>query len=142
MSQEIGPQLPPPLRFELGAHPTGGTPKAVLLLTTDADGHSRVAVLGAPELRIKDASHLQFAVHADSTTGANLKRSGIAALWYVLDAAAYCIRGKVGGPKDPPLHHADSDGDEFQTFELTVASVLMDFHPDAPMVSGPTYRRV
>ncbi len=142
MSQEIGSQLPPPLQFELGAHPTGGAPKAVLLLTTDADGHSRVAVLGAPELRVKDASHLEFAVHADSTTGANLTRSGTGALWYVLDAAAYCIRGTVGGSQDPPRPHADSKGHEFQTFELTVVSVLMDFQPSAPMVSGPTYRRL
>ncbi len=142
MSQEIGSQLPPPLQFELGAHPTGGAPKAVLLLTTDADGHSRVAVLGAPELHVKDASHLEFTVHADSATSANLTRSGTAALWYVLDAAAYCIRGNVGGPKDPPLRHADSNGHELQSFELTVVSVLMDFQANAPMVSGPTYRRL
>lgn len=140
MSQEIGPQLPPPLRFELGAHPSAGMPKAVLLLTSDADGHLRVAVLGAPEVRVKDASHLEFAVHAGSTTCANVKRSGKAALWQVLDAAAYCMRGNVSEAKGSPLQ--PDSGDEFETFELAITSVLRDFQADAPMVSGPTYKRV
>jgi hypothetical protein len=138
MSQEIGPQLPPPLRFEFGAHPTGGEPKAVLLVTTDADGAPRVAVLGAPEMKAHDATHIHFVVATTSSTCQNLRRFGKAALWCVLDAAAYCIRGDVAPAQTP----AKPDVREFCTFEMSVVSVLRDFRADAPMVSGPTYRRL
>lgn len=138
MAEDIGKQLPPPLRFEFGAHPNGGEPKAVLLITADADGASRVAILGAPETKAHDASHIHFVIAASSSTCANLRRSGKAALWYVLDAAAYCIRGEVAQIQTP----SGADDREFCTFELTIASVLRDFRADAPMVSGPTYRRM
>lgn len=137
MSQDIGSQLPPPLRFEFGAHPTGGEPKAVLLITADADGAPRVAVLGAPEMKAHDASRIHFVITATSTACENLRRSRKAALWCVLDAAAYCIRGEVA--QAPPPSNAD-DAD-LCTFELSVVSVLRDFRSDSPMVSGPTYRK-
>ena len=136
MSEEIGATLPPPLRFELGAHPSGDAAKAILLLTADADGGARVAMLAPAELSVRDESHVGLRLHAGSATCANVKRSGQAALWCVLDAAAYCIRGSVA--KVAPKSHDP----EFETFELTVASVLRDFRPDAPMVSGPTYKRL
>jgi hypothetical protein len=141
MSEEIGSQLPPPLRFELGAHPSEGVPKAALLVTVDADGSSRVAVLGAPELRVRDAKLLEFEVHAGSTTCENLRRSCKAALWYVLDAAAYSIRGEVSEAKAPG-GRAGTGGREFARFELAIRSVLRDFRADAPMLSGPTYKRM
>lgn len=140
MSQEIGSQIPPPLLFELGAYPMGGLPKAILLVTSDADGSPRVAVLGAPELSVRDTSHLRFNVHQASTTCANLKRTGKGGFWHVLDAAAYCIRGNVSGSKG--LSGSEGAGAEYESFELTVTSVLMDFTPEAPMVSGPTYKRI
>jgi len=136
MSEDIGPSLPPPLRFELGAHPTGEAAKAILLLTSDTDGTPRVAVLAAPELTVRDAGHIGFRLHASSTVCANVQRTGLAALWYVLDAAAYCIRGTTA---KAPVKIADP---EFEVFELTITSVLRDFHPDSPMVSGPTYKRL
>jgi Pyridoxamine 5'-phosphate oxidase len=134
MSQEIGPALPPPLRFELGAHPAGGIPKAVLLLTIDSDGAPRVAVLAAPEITVRDQTHIEFGINASSSTHHNLQRSRKAALWYVLDAAAYCIRGEA--------KHIAANQDGFESFEMTVTSVLKDFQPEAPMVSGPTFKRV
>ena len=136
MSEEIGPALPPPLRFELGSHPTGDAAKATLLLTSDPDGPSRVAILSPAELTVRDASHIALKLRAGSTACANVKRTGQAALWYVLDAAAYCIRGTVAKAK---VQTADP---EVESFELEITSVLRDFHPDAPMVSGPTYRRL
>jgi hypothetical protein len=136
MSEEIGSQLPPPLRFELGAHPRGEHVKALLLLTADADGLPRVAVLAPAEIAVLDATHIAIKVHPTSSTCANLKRAGQAALWYVLDAAAYCIRCTV-------VHvPTQNPGDDFDGFELTIASVLRDFYPDAPMISGPTYKRL
>ena len=136
MSEEIGSTLPPPLRFELGAHPTGDAAKAVLLLTSDADGAARVAVLASSELSVRDASHIGLRLHARSKACANVKHSGQGALWCVLDAAAYCIRGTIS---KAPAKIADT---EFESFELTITSVLRDFQPNSPMISGPTYRRL
>lgn len=128
--------LPPPLRFELGAHPMGEAARAVLLLTVDAQGAPRVALLAAAELKVRGASHIELRLHKSSSACANVKRSGQAALWCVLDAAAYCIRGTVA--RSP----AKNPDPEFEHFELTVTSVLRDFHPGAPMISGPTYKRL
>lgn len=132
MSKELGATLPPPLRFELGAHPRGD-PKAVLLLTSDEDGAHRVAVLAAAEIKPLDSNRVVLKVHAGSSACANLRRTRQGALWYVLDAAAYCIRGRFA-----PV---DEHDDEFLGFEMQVDSVLQDFQPDAPLISGPTFRR-
>lgn len=136
MSEDIGAVLPPPLRFELGAHPSGDAAKATLLMTTDADGSPRVAVLAAAELSVRDGSHIGLRLHAGSSTCANVKRCGQGALWCVLDAAAYCIRGTVARA---PSKSADA---AFESFELTITSVLRDFNPEGPMISGPTYKRL
>ena len=136
MSEDIGSALPPPLRFELGAHPTGDAAKAILLLTSDTDGAARVAVLASVELSVRDASHIGLRLHSGSKACTNVKRCGQAALWCVLDAAAYCIRGTI---VKAPAKVADA---EFESFELTITSVLRDFQSNAPMVSGPTYRRL
>lgn len=136
MSEELGSTLPPPLRFELGSHPTGEAVKAALLLTVDDDGSQRVAVLAPAEISVRDASHVRVRLHASSSACANVKRTRKAALWYVLDAAAYCIRGEMRAA-------ADSGADrDYDVFDLEITSVLRDFQPGAPMVSGPTYKRL
>jgi hypothetical protein len=136
MSEEIGARLPPPLRFELGSHPVGGLPKAVLLVTSDAGGAFRVAILGAGEVVVRDETHVQFSLLPGSQTCANLDGSRKAALWYVLDAAAYCIRGETHEVAAP------SQAANMRRFELKITSILKDFRPEAPMVSGPTYKRL
>ena len=136
MSEDIGSELPPPLRFELGAHPAGDAVKAILFLTSDADGHSRVAVLAPAEVSVRDATHIGLRLHAQSSACANVKRTGQAALWYVLDAAAYCIRGSIA--RAP----AKAGAAGLEAFELTITSVLRDFQVGAPMISGPMYKRV
>jgi hypothetical protein len=135
MSEDIGAVLPAPLRFELGAHASGEAAKATLFVTADADGMARVAVLAAAELTVIDGSHIGLRLHAGSSTCANIKRRGQAALWHVFDAAAYCIRGTVTSAPSKPAEKG------FEMFELTITSVLRDFNPDGPMV-GPTYKRL
>lgn len=135
MSEEIGATLPPPLRFELGSHPSGDAVKAILLLTVDHDGSVRVAVLAPAEIRVEDASRIAVRLASASGACANIKRAGKAALWYVLDAAAYCIRCDVRADEQPSLEP------DHETFTFEIRSVLRDFHPGAPMVSGPTYKR-
>ena len=108
----------------------------MLLLTTDADGAQRVVVVAPAELTVRDASHIGFRLHAGSSACANVRQTGKAALWCVLDAAAYCIRGTAS---KAPVKTADPD---FDSFELEITSVLRDFQPNAPMVAGPTYKRL
>ncbi len=137
MSEELGSVIPAPLRFEFGAHPTGEAAKAVLLVTHDPDGLPRVAVVAASRIEVRSPNRLAFAVHKGSATQVNLERTGRAGLWCVLDAAAYCLRGRVMSATGVRVA-----GDDMAEMELTVESVLRDFHPSAPLVSGPAYRRI
>ena len=140
MSEHIGSKLPPPLRFELGNIAEYQHANAALLISVDQDGLPRVAVISAAEIASPDERTLHIRVHSDSSTAKNLRARGQAALWSVLDAAAYSVRGAVkphGKPADDP-----EDYSEWQTFELQVSSVLRDFEPGAPLTSGPTYKRL
>jgi hypothetical protein len=135
MSEEIGPRLPPPLQFELGTpDDDAAAPPAILLITVDADGMPRLAVMSRAEVSAPDPAHLTLAASSASRTCENLKRSGQAAIWCVLDAAAYTIRAEAQesqSAQDPAI----------STFRLSITSVLRDFQAQAPMVAGPTYRR-
>jgi len=136
MSQDVGMSIPPPLRFEFGKGSIAGEPaSALLLVTVDADGSPRIVVLSYGEVRVLDERRLRIVVRAGSNTRGNLEVRP-AALWCVLDGAAYSLRGRarrvVEAPEDP-LSAA---------LELELESVLRDFTPDAPLISGPTYRRM
>ena len=134
MSTHIGDRLPAPVRFEFGLPASPGEPaKAVLVGSIDEDGSVRFAVLSTAEISAIDDKRLHLAPAVHSTTCSNLtQRRGIS-LWYVLDAAAYTIKGRM-----------TSVGTEAQdgrsVFEVEVESVWCDFRPDAPMTSGPMYR--
>jgi|SRR5579872_2055396 len=137
MSDSIGDRLPPPLRFELGNVPQSAQANAALLLSVDESGFVRVALLAATHVEAVDERHLRLRVHPQSQTAKNLQARPNATLWSVLDAAAYSVRGSVrqapgSGQPDPA---------EWLTFELEITDVLRDFQPDAPLVSGPTYKR-
>lgn len=134
MSQDIGATIPPPLRFEFGKRPLGGQPaQALLLITVDADGSPRIAVLSPAEVRAAGESRLRIVVRRGSTTSANLGGRP-AALWCVLDGAAYAVRGTSQPSADEP------DDSDAAAIELSITSILLDFAPEAPMLGGPTYR--
>ncbi len=136
MSEEIGPRLPPPLRFELGTpDEDAAAAQAILVVTVDADGMPRLAVMSRAEFSTPDATHLTLAASSASHTSDNLKRSGQAAIWCVLDAAAYTIRAEAQESQSAP-------DPAVRTFQLTITSVLRDFQLQAPMIAGPTYRRM
>jgi len=134
MSQLIGDRLPAPLRFEFGTPPMAGAPpSAVLLATVDADGSPRVAVLSKEEVGAPDAATLRLRLHASSASAANAAARPKAALWCVLDAAAYTIKGTIR----PAGGAADED---WAWLEFVVEAVWRDFDERAPMIAGPTYR--
>jgi len=136
MSQEAAAVVPPPLRIELGRREIAGEDAAgILLITVDDDGKPRVATLSAQEIRALDESRLRFELHRSSTSRRNA-RERPAALWCVLDGAAYALRGTCRAIAAVPARP------DYDAFEMVVTSVLRDFEPSAPMISGPKYRRV
>ena len=134
MPTRIGDRLPAPVRFEFGLPAAAGEPaKAVLLGSIDEDGSIRFAVLSTAEISAPDDKRLSIALAADSTTSSNLTRRKAVSLWYVLDAAAYTIKGRM-------TNAATETRDGRSVFEVEVESVWRDFRPDAPMTCGPMYR--
>jgi hypothetical protein len=134
MSENIGNKLPPPLRFDLGEKVTGEICRAVLLITVDAEGSPRVAVLSPGEVKALDERRLGIEVHGQTTTAKNLGRGSSALLWCVLDAAAYSMRGTPSPAKPSAQGYA--------AFEITLNDVLKDFQAGSPMVAGPTYKNL
>jgi len=125
--------MPAPLRFDFGSPEAEGEPShAVLLASMDEDGSARFAVLARSELSAPDDRSVRIALHADSSTCANVHARGDVSLWCVLDAAAYTVKGRA---------RAAEVADGMQTFTIEVTSVWRDFQPEAPMISGPMYRR-
>ncbi len=134
MSEKIGDKLPQPLRFELGEKATGEICRAVLLVTLDEGGAPRAAILSTGEVKPLDERRIAIEVHEQTATAKNLARGGSALLWYVLDAAAYSMRGTVKQMK--------SDTAGYAAFEMTLSDVLRDFQAGSPMVAGPTYKNL
>lgn len=123
------------MRFEFGVPPVEGQPcRAVVLASHDADGSVRFAVLAAEEIEVRDDKHLRFALATDSATTGNLRTRSHVSLWYVLDAAAYTVKGKASVDASPAR-------DGRAAFDIEIESVWRDFRPDAPMTSGATYKR-
>jgi len=134
MSTHIGDRLPAPVRFESGLLPGPGEPaKAVILASIDEDGSIRFAVLSMAEISPIDDKRLGVALAANSTTCSNLTHRNAMSLWFVLDGAAYTIKGRMTKPGS-----ATRDGRAM--FEVEIESVWRDFRPDAPMTCGPMYR--
>ena len=134
MSVCIGGRMPAPLRFDLNQKPAhGATAAAVLLATVDDDGTPRIAILSPGEIEAPDDAQLLIDIGAESTTCKNLNERGAAAIWCVLDAAAYTIKGRV-------TEIDDGHRPNFRRVKFSVVSVWMDFDAAGPLVSGPTYR--
>jgi hypothetical protein len=134
MSVLIGDRLPAPLRFEFGTPPDPGAPShAVLLATVDEDGSPRIAVLSTTQIDAADAARLRIRLRAGSSSSANVAARSKAALWCVLDAAAYTIKGTARTT-------SDRSDEAWLCVDLEVESVWRDFEEGAPMIGGPTYR--
>jgi hypothetical protein len=64
----------------------------IQLLTVDAEGWPRVALLSVGEVVVLDGSHLRLALWPNSRTTANLRRSGIGVLALVHAGASHSVR--------------------------------------------------
>ena len=137
MPKALGKALPAPLRFEIGEHSAqSDVMRAILLVTIDADGEPRIATLAASKITWCDERRLLVQVLAGSSAERNLASGRTALLWNVLDAAAYSIRATPAAASQQPR---DSN---CRAYEFSVIEVARDFEPGAPMIAGPTYRRL
>jgi hypothetical protein len=157
MSEKVGNVIPPPLRFELGSEQGAGElRRGLLLATADDDGAPRIAVLSYAEVSALDERRMAITVNAGTRTHHNLERGSSAALWCVLDGAAYSLRGTVRKNANAALERKNANlelerknanvelernSSDRATFELTIGEVLRDFYASAPMMSGPMYRK-
>ncbi|MBC5824191.1 MAG: hypothetical protein GIW99_09970 [Candidatus Eremiobacteraeota bacterium] len=135
MSRSIGDSMPAPLLVQLArSDETDDEASALLLVTVDDDGAPRVSFLSAREVDVFDERRLSIEVRRGTATSQNLRRGQTAALWCVLDAAAYSIRLK------PSEAEASPEDPAYERFPFRVQDVLRDFEAGAPLIAGPTYR--
>jgi hypothetical protein len=107
------------------------------LLTTDAEGYPRVALLTPAEVRANSAKEITVAVLAASRTAVNLIRRRRATLLYLHRTIAASVQTKAGrgraSTRDPDRH----------LFPLAVHRVRIDrpnrMEGDVRLLSGPTF---
>ena len=110
---------------------------AVPLLTTDAEGFPRVALLTLGEVRVNSASEFAVAVRAGSRTEVNLVRRATATLLYMHRAVTAYVQARAGRGR---VSEADPAK---RLFPLTVQGVRLD--RPAPeegrvtLLSGPMF---
>jgi hypothetical protein len=104
------------------------------LITVDADGCPRVALLSVGEVVATGDRTLALALWPGSRTTANLERTAQALLAFVNDGAAYRLRLQARRRTDVLVA-----GDERAVFDAPVVSVTRDEVPYARLRSGITH---
>lgn len=107
------------------------------LITVDADGWPRVALLSAGEVLAATSSALALALWPGSRTTANLERSARGLLAFVHDGAAFRLGLQARRVDD--LHVA---GELRAAFDAPVVSVARDEVPYARLRDGITHELV
>lgn len=92
MSRSLGPALPPPLlRLLDGEDVAAKVGETFVLLTVDASGFPRVAMLSAGEV-MATSNEVRLALWPDADTRRSLDRTGLATLMIVQAPHTYYIR--------------------------------------------------
>jgi len=137
MSRSAGNEVPPALAAALdGSRLEAAAGLTVLLLTVDADGWPRLAMLSAGEVLATGARALRLALWPDSRTTTNLDRSDRATLAAVLDGAGWYLRCTASRQPDLAL----PGGRRLASFGLTVDETLEDQVPYAELTTGIGFR--
>lgn len=137
MSRSAGNEVPPALATALdGSRLEAAAGLTVLLLTVDADGWPRLAMLSAGEVLAAGPRSVRLALWPDSRTTANLDRSEKATLAAVLDGAGWYLRCTARRQPDLVL----SGGRRLVSFGLTVEEALEDVVPYAELTTGIRFR--
>ena len=137
MSRTAGDTLPAPLQRLLdGTDLEGRAGQTVQLLTVDAAGWPRVALLSAGEVLAAGPREIALALWPDATSAANVGRSGRATLALVHAGAGWYVR--CGARREADLRL--DDGRSLAAFALRVEEVLEDAVPYAELTGGIAFR--
>src|SRR5262245_34364560 len=122
MSRLLGSELPSDLLDRLsGRDLRPHAAKVIPLLTVDERGWPHVALLSYFEVAAKDPRHLRLATFRDSTTSANMRRSGKATLAIIDERVACYIKCTVAEIA-PAMHTAGWNA----AFDCRVEQVIAD----------------
>jgi len=136
VSRSAGDALPEAVRRRLdGDDLSSGIDLTVLLLTVDPEGWPRVAMLSVGEVLATGARTLRLALWPESSTTANLTRSGRATLAVVEGGAGWYFLCSARRRADLVLPRRC-----LASFELRVEKALEDVVPYAELTSGVTFR--
>jgi hypothetical protein len=140
MSRSLGAALPPDLVERLsGRDLESKAAKVIQLFTVDAGGWAHPALLSYFEVVALDAGRVRLATYADSTTTANMRRSGMATLVVIETRTAYYVKGRAS-----ELASRMRSAEWNAAFECRVSEVLVDevneaYEPGAYISGGVTY---
>jgi hypothetical protein len=106
-----------------------------LIITQDADGYPRPAMLSVGEALARGPSELRLALYSSSSTTANVRRSGKLTLALAHGGLGYYVRATAR-----ELAIMDPDLAGLAAFDVVVDDVLEDGEPIAEVTSGFTMR--
>jgi hypothetical protein len=106
-----------------------------LLVTQDADGYPRPAMLSVGEVLTRGPSELRLALYSGSSTTANLRRAGKLSLALADGGFGYYVRATA---REMAVMDPDLAG--LAAFDVVVDDVLEDGEPIAEVTSGFTMR--
>ncbi len=136
MSRSLGRFLPPSLVALLaGDDLHDKADRVFLLLTLDADGYPRPAMISVGEVLARGPRELRLALYSSSSTTANLRRAGKLTLALADSGVGYYVKASAR-----ELAVMDPDLAGLAAFDATVEEVLEDGEPIAEVTSGFTMR--
>ncbi len=141
MSRALGNMLPDALADLLsGRDLASRMGRAILIVTTDAQGWPHPALLSYGEVVAVDPRRLRLALYRTSGTSGNLRRNGHLTLCLIEPGMAYYVK-TVAKEQQDPLNGFP----ELARFEAAVEQVLVDqaredLEPGAGVTGGVTFR--
>ena len=142
MSRIVGDRLPADLFRRLsGANASSNDEKAIVVCTVDAKGYPHPAILSYFEVIARDERNVRFAMYGNSSSVANIRRSGNVTILIIDHRLALYVKG-LARELNPQM----SCSAQNSKLNLTVNQVLADeadeeFEPGAYITSGITYKR-
>lgn len=138
MSQILGNELPEVLLNRLnGQDVESHEGKIIPIFTVDEAGWAHPALLSYYEIVAKNARNLDMALWKNSSTAANLRKTGRVTLMISDRGMNYYLKGSVRETE------AEMSGTPaVARFRVTLEQVIEDQEPNAEITTGLTYRRM
>ena len=138
MSQLLGNELTEALFSRLGgAEVDAHEGKIIPIFTTDESGWPHPALLSYYEIVAQSRALLDMALWKDSTTAANLRRTGKVTVMISDHSVNYYLKGSVC-----ELQHEMAGAPQVSRFQVRLEQVIEDQEANAEITTGLTYRRM